>query len=96
MLDKVTKQKVRARLKRVEGQIGALQRMVSSDDYCVDLLLQISAAQGALGAVGQVVLGNHIQTCVSKAFEHGDDLERQQKVEELMDVFARYSRIGAR
>ena len=96
MLDEEIKRNVRARLKRVEGQIAGLQRMVDADDYCVDLLLQISAAQGALGAVGQVVLGDHIKTCVSEAFERGSESERQKKVQELMDVFGRYSRIGAR
>ena len=96
MLDDDTKKKIRARLSRVEGQLGALRRMVDEDAYCVDLLMQISAAQGALGATGQVILGKHIETCVTDAFEHGDDVERQQKVDELMEVFARYSKIGAR
>ena len=96
MIDDSTKKKVRARLRRVEGQLAALRRMVDEDADCVDLLMQISAAQGALGATGQVILGKHIETCVSDAFEHGDDEDRQEKVDELMDVFARYSRIGAR
>ena len=96
MLDDDIKANVRTRLKRVEGQIAGLKRMVDSDDYCVDLLLQVSAAQGALGAIGQVVLANHIRTCVSEAFQHGSESDRTKKVEELMDVFGRYSRIGAR
>jgi DNA-binding FrmR family transcriptional regulator len=96
MMNAATKRNVEARLKRVGGQIGALLRMVEQDDYCVDILLQISAAQGALGKVGEIILGSHIQTCVSDAFEHGTKADRQQKVEELMNVFARYSRIGAR
>ena len=96
MLDDDTKKKVRTRLRRVEGQLAALHRMVDEDEACVDLLMQISAAQGALGATGQVILGKHIATCVSDAFAHGNDADRQQQVDELMDVFARYSRIGAR
>lgn len=96
MLDSDARKKVLTRLKRVEGQISALQRMVDDEAYCVDLLMQISAAQGALGATGQVILSRHIETCVSDAFEHGDDQDREDKVQELMEVFARYSRIGAR
>ncbi len=96
MMDQSTKRSVVARLKRVEGQIGALGRMIGEDEYCVDVLLQISAAQGALGKIGQIVLGSHIETCVSDAFEHGTRSDRQRKIDELMDVFARYSRIGAR
>ncbi len=96
MLESDTKKKVRARLRRVEGQLAALRRMVDEDASCVDLLMQISAAQGALGATGQVILGEHIATCVSDALERGDDADRQRHVDELMEVFARYSRIGAR
>lgn len=93
-MDDDLKRKVRARLKRIEGQISALGRMVDDDDGCVDLLVQISAARGALGAVGKVVLGNHIETCVSEAFAHGSAEDRKKQVEELMDVFGRYSGLG--
>lgn len=96
MLDSESGKKVLTRLKRVEGQISALQRMVHDDASCVDLLMQISAAQGALGATGQVILAKHIETCVSDAFDHGGKQERDVKIQELMDVFARYNRIGAR
>ena len=96
MMDAETKRKVAARLRRVEGQIGALLRMVEQDGNCVDVLLQIAAAQGALGKAGEVILGSHIQTCVSDAFDRGSKADRQQKVDELMGVFSRYSRIGTR
>ncbi len=95
-MDERTKKNVEARLRRIEGQIGGLRRMIGEDEYCVDLLIQISAAQGALGRIGQIVLGSHIETCVSDAFERGGKTERQGKIDELMDVFARYSRIGTR
>ena len=93
-MDEELKRKVRARLKRIEGQITAVRRMVDDDAGCVDLLVQIAAARGALGAVGKVVLGNHIETCVSDAFAHGSPADRKQQVEELMDVFGRYSGLG--
>ena len=94
MLDPTTKRKLTARLKRAEGQISALRRMLDEDAYCVDVLLQISAAQGALGKAGQVLLGEHIRTCVADAFATGDDDDREEKVDELMDVFARYGGLG--
>ncbi len=96
MMDAETKKSVAARLKRVEGQIAALHRMVGQDEQCVDTLLQISAAQGALGKIGEIILGSHIETCVQDAFDHGSAADRERAVNELMDVFARYSRIGAR
>ena len=64
--------------------------MMEEDKACVDILLQISAAQGALGKVGQILLGHHMSHCVSEAFEYGDAEKREQYIEELLDVFERY------
>ena len=69
-------------------------REINEDAYCVDILLQISAAQGALGKAGQVLLGQHIRTCVADAFASGDEVSRDEKVDELMDVFSRYGGLG--
>jgi len=96
MMDDKTKRKARARLKRIEGQVAALGRMLDADADCVDVLLQISAAQGALGGAGQLILGQHIESCVGEALRHGDDAERALKIEELVDVFSRYGRMGSR
>lgn len=90
MLDSTTKKKLLARMGRIEGQLAAIRRMIDDDTYCVDVLLQMSAAQGALGKAGHVLLGHHIEHCVSDACRHGDEAERRRKVQELMDVFARY------
>ena len=95
-MDDDTKRKARARLRRIEGQVAALGRMLEDDGQCVDILLQISAAQGALGGVGQLILGQHIESCVQDALRHGDVDERQQTIDELLDVFARYGRLGGR
>ncbi len=94
MHDEKTRKKLLTRLKRLEGQIGAIRRMVEEDRYCVDVLIQISAVQGALGKVGHLLLSQHIETCVRQAFEHGDEEARQTKIAELMDVFGRYAGIG--
>jgi DNA-binding FrmR family transcriptional regulator len=96
MLDAENKKKLLTRLKRVEGQVAALRRMVEDDAYCVDVLLQISAAQGALGKAGQLMLGSHLRTCVTSALEGGDPEAREETVQELMDVFSRYGGLGAR
>ena len=90
MMDETTKKKLLARLKRAEGQISAVRRMVDEDAYCVDILTQISAAQGALGRVSQILLGGHIEHCVTDALSSGDELRRQETIEELMEVFGRY------
>lgn len=93
MLHDETKAKTRARLRRIEGQVQGLQRMLDNDAYCVDILLQISAVQGALEQVQRLLLGRHIESCVADALRSGSKSERQQKVEELLDVFSRF---GAR
>ncbi len=93
MLNEETKGKARGRLRRIEGQVQGLQRMIDSDAYCVDVLLQISAVQGALEQVQKLLLGRHIESCVADALRSGSKSERQQKLEELLDVFSRF---GAR
>ena len=90
MLNEDTKAKARGRLRRIEGQVQGLQRMVENDAYCVDILLQISAAQGALEQVQKLLLGRHIESCVTDALRSGSKTDRQQKIEELLDVFARF------
>jgi DNA-binding FrmR family transcriptional regulator len=93
VLNGETKAKTRARLRRIEGQVQGLQRMLDNDAYCVDILLQISAVQGALEQVQKLLLGRHIESCVADALRSGSRSERQQKVDELLDVFSRF---GAR
>ena len=87
MMSPETKQQVEARLKRVAGQVSGIQRMVEEDRYCVDVLMQISAARAALAKVSKMLLESHIQTCVTGAFESDDEDDRAAKVEELIRVF---------
>ena len=90
MIDEETKGKAQGRLRRIEGQVQGLQRMIAADAYCVDILLQISAVQGALEQVQKLLLGRHIESCVADALRSGSRGERQRKVEELLDVFSRF------
>ncbi len=90
MIDDETKGKAQGRLRRIEGQVQGLQRMIAADAYCVDILLQISAVQGALEQVQKLLLGRHIESCVADALRSGSRGERQRKVDELLDVFSRF------
>lgn len=85
-----------ARLRKISGQVEGLSRMVEADRYCIDVLHQIAAVQSALGRVGEIVLGSHVKTCVAEAFERGDARGRKAKVDELMDVFSRYTQLRRR
>jgi len=90
VLNEETKGKIRGRLRRIEGQVQGLQRMVDSDAYCVDILLQVSAVLGALEQVQKLLLGRHIESCVADAMRSGSKGDRQQKIDELLEVFARF------
>lgn len=90
MIDEGTKGKAQGRLRRIEGQVQGLQRMIAADAYCVDVLLQVSAVQGALEQVQKLLLGRHIESCVADALRSGSRTERQRKVDELLEVFSRF------
>ena len=75
-----------ARLSRIEGQVRGIARMVDEDRYCVDILTQIRAAKAALGKVEQEILRDHLKHCVSDAFHGGSDKERQDKIDELIEL----------
>lgn len=87
MMHEREKSNAMARLRRIEGQVAGLHKMVDADRYCVDVLLQVSAVRAALAKVGKLVLEAHIRTCVTEAFEAEDKEERAAKVEELIRVF---------
>ncbi len=88
----ITKKSVITHLKRIEGQVGGLRRMVDEDRYCVDLLTQINAVRAALHKVEEQVLRDHVSHCVAGAFTSGDMVEQRHKVEELIETIARMTR----
>jgi DNA-binding FrmR family transcriptional regulator len=80
-----------ARLRRVEGQIRGLQRMVSEDKYCIDILTQVSAATRALQSVALGLLEDHLAHCVTRAAAEGGP-EAAEKVREASAAIARLVR----
>jgi len=79
------------RLRRVEGQVRGLQRMVENDEYCIDVLTQISAATRALQAVSIALIDEHLKHCVREAIAEGGDTA-DAKVQEASDAIARLVR----
>jgi CsoR family transcriptional regulator, copper-sensing transcriptional repressor len=90
-----TRRKLETRLRRIAGQVGGLERMVAEDRYCVDVLLQIAAVRAALDGAGKLLLAAHVESCVADAFASGRPRERQQKLDELLEVFARFGAVGS-
>jgi len=73
------------RLNRAKGQVNGIIRMVEENQYCPDILIQISAARAALDRAGSVILKNHINHCVSNAIQAGEN-QGQAIIDELMTV----------
>lgn len=70
------------RLKRIEGQVRGIQRMLEEDDYCADILIQVSAVNSALNGFSKVLLSNHIHTCVARDIRAGKD----EAIDELAEL----------
>ena len=80
------------RLRRIEGQVRGIQRMVEEERYCADVLVQISAVHESLRSVAQVMLRNHLQHCASEAIRSNDPARRSKMYDELIDLFAKHVR----
>jgi CsoR family transcriptional regulator, copper-sensing transcriptional repressor len=80
------------RLRRIEGQVRGLQRMVEEDAYCVDVLTQVAAVQTALEQVAVKVLDGHVRHCVADAVAGDDAAAKTEKLDELMAAVQRFTR----
>lgn len=81
------KQQILDRLKKIEGQVRGVQRMVEEDRYCVDVLVQVAAIKAALNKVGLALMEGHARGCMQAAVRRG---EGDEAVSELMDVLERF------
>ncbi|MDE5412861.1 MAG: metal-sensing transcriptional repressor [Bacillaceae bacterium] len=83
------KEKLQNRLKRIEGQVRGIQKMIDEDRYCVDVLVQLSAVNAALKKVGYTLLEQHTKGCVANAIKSG---EEEQALDELMKVIHQFTK----
>lgn len=83
------KDDLQLRLRRIEGQVRGLQRMVEEDTYCIDVLTQVNSVVAALRAVGMGLLDDHVRHCVTESIEQGTG---DEKIEELMAAVARFAK----
>jgi len=87
------KAKILARLRRMEGQVRGVQRMVEGDEYCLDILTQLSAIIAAARQTGLLVLEDHVRGCVAGTWQEGaDDETREELMTELMGAIDRFGR----
>ena len=79
------------RLRRIEGQVRGLQKMVDEDRYCADVMTQISSVHEALRAVGRELMRNHLKHCATAAIRDGND-HAESMYDELVDLMYKHSR----
>jgi len=84
----MNKKDLQDRLRRIEGQIRGIQRMVDQDQYCIDILTQLNSVTAAVKAVGMGLLDEHVRHCVKDSIDEGNS---DEKVEELLAAVARFS-----
>jgi DNA-binding FrmR family transcriptional regulator len=80
------------RLRRIEGQVRGIERMLEDDRYCIDVLTQISAVTTALESVAFKILDEHVNHCVTGALASGDEAEAAAKSKELLEAVHRFAR----
>lgn len=78
------------RLRRIEGQIRGIQKMIEGKRYCIDILTQISSVVGAIMRVEENILQRHLRGCVRGSFTKGNKEEREGKIEEMIQVLQKF------
>jgi DNA-binding FrmR family transcriptional regulator len=92
MVNEQVKKESLLRLRKIEGQLRGIQQMIEDERYCIDILTQISSATAALEQVSLIIMKRHLESCVTDAIRSGDEMDRQTKISELMDVFSRFGK----
>jgi len=90
MIDCMDSDNLHRRLKKISGQVAAVDRMIDEDVPCEDIMVQINAIKSAIHKVGQIVLEGHINHCVREGIEHGD---ADKTIEEFTEVIRQFSKI---
>jgi DNA-binding FrmR family transcriptional regulator len=78
------------RLKRIEGQIRGIQKMIEDKRYCIDILVQLSSIQGAIKRVEENILEGHLKGCVLTSFSKGTKADKSKKISEVIDVLGKF------
>ena len=91
-VDPEAKHAIVSRLRRIEGQVRGLQKMVEEERYCADVLMQLSSVQEALRGVGRALLENHLRHCATEAIRSADPAKTEAIYEELMELMYKNAR----
>jgi DNA-binding FrmR family transcriptional regulator len=86
VMKKTTHEEQLTALRRIEGQVKGVQKMVEEGKYCVDIVIQLHAIVNGLYRVSEKIFAKHIEGCVRAAFEQGGEAEKQKKLNEIISV----------
>ncbi len=89
-MTKTTHKEQIARLKRIEGQVRGVQKMIDDERYCIDILNQLQAIEAAVKGVEANILRKHLEGCVSEAFRTGSEREQDAKLDEIIRLLFRF------
>lgn len=78
------------RLKKIEGQIRGVQKMIEEKRYCIDILTQLSSVVGAIKRVEENILARHLKGCVTQAFVSGSQDEKKEKIDEVIETLGKF------
>ncbi len=92
-MDDKTRDQVIRRLRSIEGHVKGIEKMVEQDQYCIDVMRQIMATQAAMAKLNELILQNHLNTCVIEAVRGNDPEARERVLEEISDVFEMARRV---
>lgn len=95
MPTQLTRTQILNRLKSVDGHLRGVIKMVEEDAYCLDVLKQLQAVQGAIGRVNALLLQDHLQTCVTTAIRSDEAGERERVIGELLSLFEQGAQLPA-
>jgi len=91
-VDPALKEANRHRLRRIEGQIRGLQKMVEEDRYCADIIMQVASVQEALRGVARNLMKNHLHHCAARALQSGKKQQTQAMYDELLELIYKHLR----
>jgi DNA-binding FrmR family transcriptional regulator len=94
MNKKTTHQEQLVFLKKIEGQVRGLQKMIEEGRYCVDIITQVHSVIGALYRVEDQIFKKHLDSCVANALKGTSEKEKQEKINEIMELIARFRKTG--
>ena len=92
-MDAKTRDQVIRRLRSIQGHVKGIEKMVEEDQYCVDVMRQIMATQAAMDKLNELILENHLNTCVIEAVRGDDPQAREKVLAEISDVFEMSRRV---